>query len=81
MEYADNGDIFSLIKKHQKSQELIDEDDIWRIFIQSVRGLKALHDINIMHRDLKVIKLTILLNHYSVQISSSPVRKKPNWEI
>ena len=29
------------------------EDDIWRIFIQVVKGLRALHDINIFHRDLK----------------------------
>lgn len=68
MEYADNGDIFSLIKGHQKNETNIDEDDIWRIFIQSVRGLKALHDIKIMHRDLKVLKS--LLNPYSVPIYS-----------
>ena len=33
MEYADGGDIFNLIKEHQKSGTLIDEDDIWKIFI------------------------------------------------
>lgn len=60
MEYADGGDIFQLIKEHQKSGKLIDEDDIWRIFIQAVRGLKALHDIKIIHRDLKVRFLFIL---------------------
>ena len=29
------------------------EDDIWRIFIQVVKGLKSLHEVNIFHRDLK----------------------------
>lgn len=54
MEYADGGDIFTLIKEHQKQGKLIDEDLIWKIFIQCVRGLKVLHDMKIMHRDLKV---------------------------
>jgi NIMA (never in mitosis gene a)-related kinase len=29
------------------------EREIWKVLIQVIRGMKALHDLNIMHRDLK----------------------------
>jgi len=54
MEFADNGDLFQKICEHQKSKTQFNEDTIWSIFIQVVRGLRALHELQIMHRDLKV---------------------------
>ena len=53
MEFIDNGDLFQKISSHTKSQQYIKEETIWSIFIQVVHGLRALHNAQIFHRDLK----------------------------
>lgn len=53
MEYADDGDLFQKIVQHKKNGTYFGEPVIWQIFIQVMRGLRALHELKIMHRDLK----------------------------
>ena len=60
MEYADGGDLYGKIVEHNKKYTHFPEYQIWKLLVQTVRGLRALHDRKVLHRDLKVNKLIIL---------------------
>lgn len=53
MEYADGGDLYQKILHYQKKGVYMSESFLWSLLIHLVRGLKSLHDLNILHRDLK----------------------------
>lgn len=57
MEYMNSGDLFQKIETHRKDNSSFPEAEIWSIFTQVVQGLRALHHMKIMHRDLKVLPL------------------------
>jgi NIMA (never in mitosis gene a)-related kinase len=53
MDYADGGDMMKMISNHKKKNTRFTEKELWYFFIQIVRGMKALHDLKILHRDIK----------------------------
>lgn len=53
LEYANGGDLYNKIIDYKKKGSTMPEHEVWKIFIQIVKGLKALHDLKIVHRDIK----------------------------
>ena len=74
MEYADDGDLYQKITQYKKMNLSMEESDIWRVFIQIVKGLKVLHDLKILHRDLKSANI-LLFNDGSAKIGDCNVSK------
>lgn len=59
MELAEDGDLFNKIKAHKENITNFPENEIWDILIQTIHGLKALHESKILHRDLKCANIFV----------------------
>ena len=53
MEYADGGDLQGLTKKKISKNHKFNENFIWQVAYDILRGLKVLHSNKIIHRDIK----------------------------
>lgn len=57
MEFANDGDLLSKVNQHKKNRTRFPEQDIWSFLIQAVHGLNSLHQLHIVHRDIKSANL------------------------
>merc|ERR1719188_547257 len=53
MDYCEGGDLSERIKKNRQAGKHFPQDQILRWFTQSILALKYIHDMHILHRDLK----------------------------
>lgn len=66
MEYAEGGDLQKLIDTRKKEKSHIPESEVWKYCVQMISGIKFLHEMSIVHRDLKVnflMNLKILIKN------------------
>lgn len=59
MEYAPNGDLGRFIKKGNELKKAFPEEIIWKYFMQICEGLQALHNAQIIHRDIKPMNIFV----------------------
>ncbi|CAK9116604.1 unnamed protein product [Durusdinium trenchii] len=60
-ECADAGDLLQQINRCKQERAYLREADVWRYLDGMCQGLKALHDLRILHRDLKCAN--VFLSH------------------
>ena len=63
MEYADEGDLKSLIDKNIKNKTFFQEKILLNYFIELCEAINYIHNKNIIHRDLKPNNILIMNNH------------------
>jgi serine/threonine protein kinase len=73
MEFASGGDLLKKIQDHKKKGTYIPEETIWSYFIQMLQGLRTLHSMKILHRDLKCAN--IFLGNETIKLGDLNVSK------
>lgn len=71
MEYAANGDLLSFLKQKKR----LDENDAKYMFFQICIGLRYIHNLNIIHRDIKLDNI-LLDDNYRCKICDFGVSRK-----
>ena len=77
MEYCNEGDLEKFLEENKKKKKLkhLNEDLIWKLFLQISIGLAYLHSKRILHRDLKTLNI-FLTNNLQVKIGDLGVARQ-----
>ena len=75
MEYVGGGDMEMKINKYLKKKVLMKEEKVWIYLVQCLAGLKTLHDLKIIHRDIKSANLFLSSDHSVVKLGDLNVAK------
>lgn len=69
LEFCSEGSVASLIDQHHADKTQVPENTVWRIFLQTLVGLRTLHRFQVIHRDIKPSNLLFAKPNQTVKIS------------
>lgn len=75
MEYVGGGDLANRIQNYRKKKYSVKEELIWSYAIQILNGLKVLHDLKIMHRDIKSANIFLTDDYETLKLGDLNVAK------
>lgn len=75
MEFMGGGDLTRIIRKHKKNKSYIPQTKIWSYTIQLLNGLQVLHELNIIHRDIKSANCFISKSKEEIKLGDMNVSK------
>lgn len=75
MEYLGGGDLSIKISNLKRKKQLMPEHQIWSYFVQMAKGLKVLHDMKIIHRDIKAANVFLSKDEREIKLGDMNVSK------
>lgn len=75
MEYLGGGDLNNKITNLKRKRQLMSESQIWSYFTQMLKGLKILHDMKIIHRDIKTANIFLSHDESIIKLGDMNVSK------
>lgn len=62
MEFAEGGDILNLVNTHKRTRKNIKEELVWKVATSIVKGLRDMHALKMIHRDIKGANVFLYAN-------------------
>lgn len=72
-EFAEGGDLSTKINNAKKSKNSIPESYIWKVALQLLHGVKALHNLKVFHRDIKPANILLTKNEEIAKLADMNV--------
>lgn len=75
MEFVGGGDLSDKVRELKRKRSHFKEDILWNYLIQILQGLRGLHEMKIMHRDIKTANIFLSSDFRTVKLGDMNVAK------